>query len=250
MLAVRDPFRISALLLLPSVLFAASAAALPITLYVDATASTGFEPADVARAVAAGAGAPAVVVGLGDGDGYFHLTTPNGISRAKGKSKKKPLRSTSTWTLHVAPETPTDLLQEFCVVILGHSPNDPFEYKTENVGLAIESDLPWRLVTPWEGGPTYLAYPLGDLAAGRSYEIPIEYKYRLGQKLEKKKGVYYFPLFSVAYLSLPEPSTWVLGLAGVAFAVRARRRPDTLAPVLEGDAHDPSGPRDRVRQWQ
>ena len=219
---VCDLFRVSALVLLVSGLLTAAAHGLPITLYANATPSTGFDPADVALAVAAGAGAPTPVDGLYDGDGYFHVTTPNGIPGVKGKNKKTPSRGTSTWTLHVAPETPADLLQNFCLVILGHSPNDPFKYKTKNVGLEIGTDLPWQLVTPWAGGPTYLAYQLGDLEAGQSYEIPIEY--RLGQKLKKKRGVYFFPLYTVAYLSLPEPSTLVLGLTGIAFALGARRK--------------------------
>jgi len=231
MLRVRDLLRVSASGFLLSLLLAASADALPITLYANRDASSGFDPADVARAVGAGAGAPTQVDGLSDGDGYFHVSAANGFQGVKGKSKRKPSRGTSRWTLHVAPETPEELLQNFCLVILGHAPDDPL-YKTKNVGLQIDTDLPWQLVTPWAGGPTYLAYRLGELEAGHSYEIPIEY--RVGQRLEKKKGVFIFPRYAVAYLSLPEPSTLVLGLLGVAFAVRGRRRPDTLAPPLEG----------------
>jgi hypothetical protein len=221
MLPVRALFLVSASGLLFSILLTASAHALPVTLYANGSASTGFDPADVAAALAAGASAPTPVVGLGDGDGYFSITTPDGIPGVKGKSKDNPSRGTSTWTLHVSPETPADLLQNFCVVILGHDPNDPRKYQTKNVGLEISTDLPWRLVTPLAGGATYLAYQLGELEAGESYEIPIEY--RVGQKLEKKKGVSIFPRYAVAYLSLPEPSTLVLGLAGVAFALGARR---------------------------
>jgi hypothetical protein len=203
-------------------LLAASAHALPVTLYANGTPSTGFDPADVAAALAAGASAPTPVVGLGGGDGYFSITTPTGIPGVKGKSKRKPSRGTSTWTLRVAPETPADLLQNFCLVILGHDPNDPRKYKTKNVGLQVGTDLPWRLVTPLAGGVTYVAYQLGELEAGQSYEIPIEY--RVGQKLKKKKGVFIFPRYAVAYLSLPEPSTLMLGLAGFAFALVARRK--------------------------
>ena len=215
-------FRSSALALLIFLGLTTSAAALPITLYANGTPSTGFDPADVAAALAAGAAAPTLVDGLGDGFGYFVITTPDGIPGVKGKSKLKPARGTSTWTLHVSPETPADLLQNFCVVILGHDPHDPRKYKTPNVGLEIGTDLPWRLVMPAQGGPTYLAYQLGDLQPGQSYEIPIEY--RVGQKLKKTHGVLIFPRYTVAYLSLPEPSTLVLGLAGLAFALGARRR--------------------------
>jgi hypothetical protein len=222
MLPVRDLFRASASGLLLSILLTASAHALPVTLYANGTPSTGFDPADVAAALAAGAGSPTPVVGLGDGFGYFHITTPNGIPGVKGKSKQKPAQGISTWTLWVAPETPAELLQNFCVVILGHDPNDPRKYKTKNVGLQIDTDLPWQLVTPQVGGVTYLAYQVGDLEAGQNYEIPIEY--RVGQKLKKKKGVFLFPRYTVAYLSLPEPSTLVLGVAGIAFALGARRK--------------------------
>ena len=222
MLPVRDLFRASAPVLLLSLLLAAAADATPVTLYANATPSTGWDPADVATTLAAGAHAPTPVIGLGDGFGYFHITTPNGIPGVKGKSKKQPARGTSTWTLWVAPETPAELLQNFCVVILGHDPNDPRKYKSKNAGLQIDTDLPWRLVTPG-GGVTYLAYQLGDLEAGQSYGIPIEY--RVGQKLKKRHGVYLFPRYTVAYLSLPEPSALVLGLVGVAFALGARRKP-------------------------
>ena len=223
MLPVRDLLRVSAPGLLLSVLLAASAPALPITLYANRTPSTGFDPADVAAALAAGASAPAPVDGLFDGDGYFHLTTPNGIPGVKGKNKRKPSHGTSSWTLHVSPETPADLLQSFSLVILGHDPNDPRKYKTRNVGLEIDTALPWQLVTPSAGGPIYLAYRLGQLEAGQRYEIPIEY--RVAQKLKKqKKHVFIFPRYAVSYLSLPEPSTGVLVVAGISFALGARRK--------------------------
>jgi hypothetical protein len=222
MLLVRDLLRVSASGLLLAVLLTASAHALPVTLYANGIPSSGFDPADVAAALAVGGSAPTPVDGLFGGQGYFNVTTPNGIPGVKGKNKANPSRGTSTWTLHVAPETPADLLQNFCLVILGHDPNDPRKYKTRNVGLEIGTDLPWQFVTPQGGGPTYLAYRLGDLEAGQSYEIPIEY--RVGQKLKKRKGVYIFPRYTVAYLALPEPSTLVLGLAGFAFALGARRK--------------------------
>jgi hypothetical protein len=213
-----DLRRAAACGLLFAVLLTASAHALPVTLH--ATGSSGFDPADVAEALAAGAGAPIRVAGLGDGAGYFHVTAPN---RMKGEHKRKPSRGTATWTLHVSSETPTDLLQNFCLVILGHDPNDPRKYKTGQVGLQIDTRLPWLFVTPEAGGPTYLAYALGDLEAGRRYEIPIEH--RVGQQLERKKrGAYGLPRYAVAYLSLPEPSTLLLGLAAVGWSLRARRK--------------------------
>jgi hypothetical protein len=212
-----------------SLLLAAPAAALPITLYADARPGSGFDPADVAAALAAGAEAPVLVAGLSDGAGYFEITTLDGSPAAKGKSKRRPARVAGTWTLHVAPETPVDLLQDFCVVILGHDPHDPRRYKTRNVGLEIGTELSWRLVTPEPGGPIYLAYALGDLEPGRSYEIAVEY--RVGQKLKKKRGVYHLPRFAVAYLSVPEPSALLLALAGGALALGTRRRRRARGPL-------------------
>ncbi len=203
---------------------AGSADALPVTVYADGTTDYGFDPADVGAANAAGAAAPTPVDGLGDGEGYFDVTTPDGIPGVKGKNKSNPSRGSSIWTLTVDDETPADLLQNFCLVILGHDPNDPLSYKTGNVGLQIDTNIPWVLVEPDDGGTTYVAFLLGNLEAGGSYEIPIEY--RVGQKLKKKNGVNVFPRYAIAYLSvpLPEPSTFVLGVGAAVFALAARRK--------------------------
>jgi len=204
-----------------SLLLAAPASALPVIVYADAATNFGFDPSDVAAAIAAGAAPPALVNGLFGGQGFFSITTPEGIPGVKGKNKEKPSQGTSTWTLHVAPSTPVGLLDDFSLVILGHDPGDPFKYKTKNVGLQVSTALPWRLVTPAGGGPTYLAFELGDLVPGGSYEIPIEY--RVAQKLKKKNGEFIFPRYAVAYLSVPEPSALVLLFAATLGFAAARR---------------------------
>jgi PEP-CTERM motif len=227
MLSFRFPVRALALgLLFGWIAGSGPAAATPVTVYADATGPYGFDPADVATAAAAGTPGPTLITGLGDGNGFFDITTPNGIPGQKGKNKSAPSKGSSTWTLHIDAQTPQSLLQGLSVVILGHSTAEPIKkYRRGNVGLEIETTEPWRWVKSDANGPSYLAYFLGDLEAGESYEIPIEY--RLGQKLKKVKGVYMFPLYAVAYVKetqVPEPATLaLLGLVGAVLARAGRR---------------------------
>jgi hypothetical protein len=135
----------------------------------------------------------------------------------------------STWTLRIAPETPAALLENFHLLILGHDRKDPMKYKTKKVGLQVSTSLPWRLVENESApGMIHLAYDLGDVVAGGVYEIPIEYRY--AGKLKKKHGEYIFPLYAIAFLSLPvtvpvpEPSTLALLGSTLAAGWVARRR--------------------------
>jgi len=234
MLSLRIPARAAALgLVLGLAASAVPASALPVTVYADGTTDYGFDPADVAAAVAAGADDPTTVDGVDDGIPFFSVTTPNGISGVKGKNKENPSKGSSIWTLHVDAQTPEALLQDFALVILGHDPNDPIsKYKTENVGLEIDTEAPWLFVNEDGEDPIYVAYLLGDLQAGGSYDIPIEY--RVGQKLKKTKNaagekVYMFPRYAYAVVqidSVPEPSTLallLLGGAAAGFTVRRAR---------------------------
>ena len=233
--------RAIALGLLIGVASAVPAAAIPVSVYADGTTDFGFDPNDVAAAIAAGANAPLPVGPLDDGVPWLTITTPDGISGVKGKNKLEPTIGSSIWTLHLAANAPEDALQDVALVILGHDPNDPIQkYKTENVGLEIDTALPWLFVTP--GGavsttgaagsdPVYVAFLLGDLEAGEDYEVPIEY--RLGHKPKKAKNLsglklFFFPRYAYAIVSIsvPEPSTLALLLMGAAtagFVVRRAR---------------------------
>jgi hypothetical protein len=218
---------------------AVPAAAIPV--YADGSTDYGFDPADVAAAIAAGADDPTGVGPMDDGVPWLTITTPDGISGVKGKDKLNPSKGSSTWTLHLGANAPTDALDDFALVILGHDPNDPIKkYKSENVGLDIETSLPWLFVTPDSvnvsttggpaGSPVYVAFLLGDLEAGEDYQIPIEYL--LGQKLKKGKNaagekVFMFPRYAYAVVSIsgvPEPSTLaLLALGAAALGLAARR---------------------------
>jgi hypothetical protein len=208
-------------------LCAGAASALPVTLYADRKAVSGFDPLDVAAAVEQGAGEPLPVSGMIGGEEFFFVTTPDGIPGVHGKNRKKPTMGWSTWTLHVAEETPAELLDDFFLVILGHDRDDPLKYKTRKVGLSISTELPWLLVENEAApGMVHVAFSLGDLEAGGTYEIPIEY--RFAGKLKKRQGEYIFPRYAIAFLSaplvVPEPGTLALLGAALAAGWLARKR--------------------------
>jgi len=250
MAGVRFASRVTAqgVLLVVLLVCAAPASALPVTLYADRKAVSGFDPKDVAFALELGAAEPLRVSGLIGGESYFHVTTPDGIPGVKGKSRKKPSMGTSTWTLHVAADTPDALLGDFLLVILGHDRRDPMKYKTKKVGLEVATELPWLLVSNEAvPGMTHLAFRLGDLEAGHTYEIPIEYRY--AGKLKRRDGEYLFPRYEVAFLSaplgVPEPGAlaW-LGAAAALGLAAARRAPRRRgARGAEAHAVTPAGRR-------
>jgi hypothetical protein len=240
MLFSNSVVRAAALGLAACLASALPAAAIPVNVYADGTTDFGFDPNDVAAAIGAGANDPIGVDGLNGGIPWLTITTPDSINATKGKNKENPSTGSSVWTLHIDDNAPAGALEDFALVILGHDPNDPIgKYKTENVGLTIDTNLPWQFVTP-DGvsvtgttggtGPVYIAYLLGDLVAGESYDVPIEYL--LAQKLKKVKNasgekVFTFPRYSYAVVSgvtVPEPSTLALLAFGALAAVSVARR--------------------------
>jgi hypothetical protein len=221
---------------------AAPASAIPV--YGDGTTRDGFDPVDVAAAIAAGADAPTVVEGIADDptDVILDIVTPHLITGSKGKNKSNPSRGSSVWTITIAEDAPEEALDNLALVILGQSATDPRKYKFKNVGLDFPTTLPWLFVTPGGGasvagtggepsqdGPVYVAFLLGDVEAGGTYQIPIEYL--LGQKLKKAKNefgerVLMFPqyAFSVVSVPAPEPSALaLLAFGAVAAGIAARR---------------------------
>lgn len=214
--------------LLALLLAGTAASALPVTLFANAKARSGFARADVAAAISAGAPRPIPVSGMIGGQGSMRLTTPDVIAGLQGRHKKKPVSVTSTWTLQIAPEMPAELLGEVFLVILGHDRNDPSKYKSKKVGLEISTSLPWLLLeNESRPGLFHVAYALGTLEPGGTYEIPIEY--RVAGKLKKKRGKYRLPRFSVAFLArpaavVPEPGPLALLAAAAATGWLARSR--------------------------
>ncbi len=217
-------------LVLSFLLLASPASAIPVTVYADGNADSGFDPNDVAAAISMGAAEPIEVSGLIGGEGLFSITTPEGIPGRHGRSKERPSRGRSTWTLEISSDFPADmlsLLENLSVVILGHDPNDPLGYKTENVGLEIDTELPWQFVSPEGAREIYIAVRLDSLCSGEQLEpggsCPIPIEYRVGQRLKQVNDEYVFPRYAVAYLSpsVPEPSVLalLLGAAAVGFAV-------------------------------
>jgi hypothetical protein len=221
-------------LLSAPLLLAEPAAAVPVVLYGDKNEDFGFLPSDVEAAIAAGADVPTPASQLLAGS-FFHITTPDGIVGTLGKNRKSPSTGTSTWTLHIAPNTPAEMLAGVSVVILGVDPNDPFKYKNKVTGLQIDTGLPWFLLEQSSVDPDFVAvaFLLGDLEAGESYDIPIEYRVAKKLKKQKQSGTaqtgeeeFIFPRYAFAINVsgevVPEPSalTLLLGAALLGLAVR------------------------------
>ncbi len=159
-------------------------------------------------------------------EAYVSLSAPPGVVRVP-RWRGKTARVTSTWTLRIAPETPAELLGEVFLVILGPDRNDPMKHKSKKAWLEMSASLPWRVLeNETRPGTFYVAFALGALEPGGTYQIPIEYRL---SKLEKKRGLYWFPRYQVAFAArpaapLPEAGSLVL-LALAAGALGLRSRP-------------------------
>ncbi len=227
--------RLSEVVLGALLLFVGSLAqATPVTLW--ASTSWGWQSPGIASLQAAG------VLQLPDQavfttnsglnlQGSISVTTPpriRGVNLAKA-SFANPSRGSSIWTITANDQS----YQDLWIVLAGHDitgdkngPNGNRFYRTPKAGLLVDSsDSNWAVVRPTGSPVSYLAYRVGDLAQGQSFQLPIQY--RVAQGLYKQGRKFLFPQYRVAFLSLavPEPSTLVLLLgAGIAF-VASRRKP-------------------------
>jgi hypothetical protein len=220
----------------------APAAAIPVSVYAEASQSYGFDLDDVDAAIDAGAIGPIEEDQFTGGIGWLTVRTPilirNGFN---GTDASNPSEADSTWTIFIDSDAPAAALQDFAFVILGHDPNDPSTaYETGNVGLEIDTELPWFFVTP-TGYPSYvyIAYLLGDIETAPECETVltggwacrIDIHYLLAQPVElgtneTGETVLMFPRYAYAVASIPnvpEPSVLALLLVGVGAAFAAGR---------------------------
>lgn len=159
-------------------------------------------------------------------EAWVSLSAPPGVARVP-RWRGKPVRVTSTWTLRIAPETPAELLGEVFLVILGPDGNDPMKPKNKQAWLEVSPSLPWLLLeNETRPGTFHVAYALGALEPGGTYQIPVEYRMT---RLEKKRGLYWFPRYQIAFAArpaapLPEPGLLAL-LAAAAGGLVLRLRP-------------------------
>jgi hypothetical protein len=200
-------------LLVPWVIVGLATTAQATSLRVDARGSTG-------------ASLPSALSGMPVLDAaYVSLTAPPGVARVP-RWRGKPVRVSSTWTLRIAPETPAELLGEVFLVILGPDRKGPLKHKSKQAWLEVSSGLPWLLLeNETRPGTFYVAFALGALEPGGTYPIPIEYRMK---KLEKKRGMVWFPRYQIAFAArppaVPEPGPLALlaaAAAGLVLRLRA-----------------------------
>jgi hypothetical protein len=164
------------------------------------------------------------------GPPHVTVTTPPSIpgTSIQGATKSNPSTGHSTWTVTAADRA----YQDLWIVIQGHDPNDPNgAYYDDNreIGLVIDpADPNWALVHP-TGFPTvtYLAYYVGDLAQGASFDIPISYAVAKALKVVQTNPLLCeFPQYRVNFLELaqvPEPAVLsLLAFSGTLLTVRKR----------------------------
>jgi hypothetical protein len=159
------------------------------------------------------------------------ITTPPSIpgTSVANATFANPSTGTSTWTVKAIDRAYNDLW----IVIQGHDPNDPqasYYDENEKIGLIVDpADPNWAVIHP-SGFPgvTYLAYFVGDLAQGGSFDVPISYAVAKALKVvQTNPQLCVFPQFRVNFLELavPEPVvTALLAFGGTLLAIRKRRQ--------------------------
>jgi hypothetical protein len=165
------------------------------------------------------------------GSPHVTVTTPPSIpgTSIQGATKSNPSTGSSTWTVTAADRA----YQDLWIVIQGHNFNnggatDPYYDDNSEIGLVIDpADPNWALVHP-TGFPTvtYLAYYVGDLAQGASFDIPISYAVAKALKVVQTSPLLCeFPQYRVNFLELAVPEPAVLSLlafSGTLLTVRKR----------------------------
>jgi hypothetical protein len=205
---------------------AARAATLSLWLAPD----YGFGASSVSVAEAGGVGWLADASFFAGSPTTLTITTPPSIA---GTSRSHatfddPSAGSSTWTVQAHDRA----YQDLWIVIQGHDPTDPHaSYYSDNtrIGLVIDpSDSRWRLVHPaGANATTYLAFHVGDLALGASFDLPIAYA--VAQRLKvvsQNPTLCVFPQYRVNFLELAVPEPMLLSLlafAGLGLLLRGRR---------------------------
>ncbi|HEU4428465.1 MAG TPA: PEP-CTERM sorting domain-containing protein [Myxococcota bacterium] len=214
------------------------AAAAPIKLWLEPNGGFGFDAATTGAASAAGVGSlpdSLFFSNPASGPARITITTPSPIqgNSVQNASFANPSTGSSTWTVAAQDRA----YQDLWIVIQGHDPNDPnASYYDENdrIGLRIDSADPnWRLVGPADPSfpdVTYLAYFVGDLAQGASFDVPISYVVAKALRMvpNTTPQLHEFPQYRVNFVELavvPEPAALsLLALGGALLATRKRRR--------------------------
>ena len=209
------------------------AAGAPLALWLEPNGSFGFDDASTNAALAAGIGSlpnSSFFSNPSSGPAHISVTTPSpipGVSRTNA-TRTDPSSGESTWTVTALDRDYDDLW----IVIQGHDPNDPLAShynRNDNIGLLVDpADPNWSIVRP-SVDPTvaYLAYFVGDLAQGDSFDVPISYVVAQTLKhVSNDPNLCVFPQYRVNFLELSVPEPVVLSLlafGGTVLAIRRRR---------------------------
>jgi hypothetical protein len=216
-------------------MLALPAAAATFQMWLQPNGGFGFDATSTTSALNAGVDAlpdSTFFSNPASGPAHITITTPPSISGTSvaNASFANPSTGTSTWKVTALDHAYNDLW----IVIQGHEPNDPqasYYNENERIGLIVDPANPnWALVHP-QGSPgvTYLAYFVGDLAQGASFDVPISYAVAKALKVVQTnpQQLCVFPQFRVNFLTLavPEPvMTALLAFGGTLLAIRKRRQ--------------------------
>lgn len=221
------------------VMLALPAAAATFQMWLQPNGGFGFDAASTTAALNAGIEQlPDSTFFSNSGTTHVSITTPSPISgtSVQNATFANPSTGTSTWTVTAVDRAYNDLW----IVIQGHEynnfqggPTDSYYTQNQLIGLIVDpADPNWALVRP-SGIPsvTYLAYFVGDLAQGASFDVPISYAVAKALKVvQTNPQLCEFPQYHVNFLQgvsprVPEPvEITLLAFGGTLLAIRKRRR--------------------------